>query len=205
MSIPPVAIALGVVLVVGIIVLLIVKGIQTSPVYRSVSQHTETMDQAEGGWKELRERRNARASRYGWMIFGLVVILACGMFALAKPAQKVQAALWPTDTPTASITPSATVTRTLKPTLAVTTTPAESHTPTATQTSLVTPTARIVYQNSTQIVRVERTVIVKQTVMVTIPVTVIVYQTVLVLPIDTPTEESTPTVEATTETATTGP
>ena len=193
MHFPPWAIWLGAVIVIGLVILLVVKAGQNSTLYRSVTPHSEGVEHTEGGWRELMQRRNARLSKMGLLAFSVVAIFACAMLTMAEPAQKVQAALWPTATTTASVTPRPTRTRTPKPTLRYTLTPRYSPTPSATQTPLVTPTARTIYQNSvvTQIVRVN----VQQTVLV--PVTVIVFQTVIVTPTETPTATDTPTATAT--------
>ena len=215
--IPPQLIGLGAVLLIGLVILLLVKARQNAPMYRSVTPHAETADQADGGHRELIEKRNGKAARIGWIAFAVVAIFGCAMFALAKPAQKVQAALWPTGTSSPTITPSVTATWTLRPTSAYTSTPGSSPIASITgtrgtagpTTAAATPQTRIIYQSVTQLVR--QTVIVQHTIFAPVtvivaqtviaPQTVIVYQTVLVTAENTSTPTETPTPTAT-ETAT---
>lgn len=136
--------------------------------------------------------------RRTFTVYGVIVVVLFLMAALAEPAQKVRAALWPTATPTASntATPSPTKTPTRTPTITVT----PSITGTANANNFLTslagagtltpgtprpgytqpsqPGGGVVIQ--TRIVSIPQTVVVVRTVIVTVvviqgvPVTVVV-------------------------------
>lgn len=187
----------------GLVVLLFVKARHNSPVVEIATPTNDRVEEEEGGVRKRIEDRNRRSTRVGWTVFFVVAVFGCAMFSFAPKASAVRGVLWPSATPTVTLTRTATATRTPKPTLAYTLTPRFTYTPTITRTGQIGPatqTARIIYQSGgqvvvTQIVSVVRTVIVQQT--------VIVYQTVVVMPTNTgtPTETATAT-ETPTETST---
>lgn len=135
--------------------------------------------------KKARRQSTWRLVRWAFLITALFY----GAIFLLEPAKKVQAALWPTSTPTASLTLTASITPTLKPTLSFTLTPWETHTPTL---APMTPTARVIYQSQS----VPVTVVVVQTRVVVVIQTVIVEVTPTFTPTpapsDTPTQTYTP-------------
>lgn len=156
---------------------------------------------------KVRKTKEANVRRI-FTIYGTIVVVMFLLAAVAEPAKKVRAALWPTATPTASntATPSPTKTPTRTPTITVT----PSITGTANANNFLTSLAGasgtprpgttqsgpggIVIQ--TRIVGVPQTVVVVRTVIVVVtviqgvPMTVIV--TVTETPVHTPTVTATP-------------
>lgn len=161
--------------------------------------------------KALREKNLKRL----FMVYGVIVLVLYGLALVAEPAKKVQAALWPTATPTQTFTPSPTITRTPSRTPAASRTPTVSKTGTSGAGNFLTtiaggtpgsPTATqgggVVIQ--TRVVSVPMTVIVKQTQVVIVTVVNYVVQTmpVTVVVIATNTTVDTPPPTATVVTAT---
>lgn len=146
-----------------------------------------------------------RSRRFVFSIGGVfaLCILSYALIALAGPAGKVQAALWPSPTPTASNTPTITPTRTPTNTPRVSSTPNQGRTQTAiAKTGSPTPTKTIAPSGSgsssvtviqTRLVVVTKIVYVAQTVFVTITNTPIYTETPSQTPTITSTATETPT------------
>lgn len=153
-----------------------------------------TPEHEEAARQDRREKRVARIKKigFGYMIFATLVI---GGSYMVTPVQKVQAALWPTETPTATPTFTPRPTRTPSPTPRYTYTPWSTATgtgaPGETEAAPATLTPRVVVQTNNVIQT--RIVNVVQTQIVYVPQTVVVYQTVVVLASPTPLEPATDT------------
>lgn len=175
---------------------------------------------------ETPEQRKARGEkqRSKRFVFGIggvigLCLVSYLMIAMASPAKKVYAALWPSMTPTASNTPTSTPTRTPSPTPRATgtsklfaTLTAYAVTPSASATngpSAFVPSAGgggSVTVIQTRIVQVIQTRVVYATQLIYVPMTVIVTATPTLFSTETPTVTPSATFTATyTETSTATP
>jgi hypothetical protein len=175
----------------GLMTFLGIKNIQNSTLYNAVTPHSDVVETSEGGWREIVRKRNSRAFKAGCGFYVAVVVMTFVALASIEPARKVQAALWPTATPTQTPTRVPTRTRTPSPTSLYTTTPRPTSTPIPSETPLTTATPKVIIQQVYSTVIVQKVVTKYQTVVVYL------YQTVIVTPTWTPVFTDTPSLTPT--------
>lgn len=172
-------------------------------IYRPIAPE-EGLQRDEQGERDKVKAIREKSVKRTFSIYGLVVSLFV-MAALAEPAQKVKAALWPTATPTLTVTPSPTITRT--PSL----TPLASRTPTVAVTGAspsptitLIPSGSVPGGNSVSVI-VTRVVVQVQTRIVPVYMTVINYVPITVVVTVTETPPPTATVDLFSHTPTASP